>query len=142
MVDFSQYLNKPASAIEGFKPLPEGTYLCTYVSNAEKERTNKNDPNDPHLILDLQFNVNDAMDDVDRSKLPENFGNLKIWHGVFVKRMGVLEKQFAEAVGMSDVPMGDVFDQAKNRQVLVTITHQPSGNPEKPFVKVKHFAKA
>ena len=142
MVDFNALLQgKTADSIVGFQPLPVGTYLVQLNDWEDKVSQKTDSDGQPYAIRTLNFTVVSACEDVDKTKLPENMPRIR--HAVFVARMGQVEKQMFEALGLQDVDFVQAFEQAKGRQLYAGVGHRPNPqNADSPFMKINFFKSA
>lgn len=143
-IDFAKILGKQAESVEKPKPLPVGTYLC-------------NNPEMPKFIgvgkaetpcAEFGLIVLAPQDDVDPTELQE-FGNWKgksIRHRMFLTDASEYRtiENLEEAFGIDKVgkTLGQMFNETKNRQVLVKIKHRPSDDGTEIFHEVESLAAA
>jgi len=141
-VDFSKILGKQAEEIEAPKPLPVGSYICTNPKLPDFQEIGRNGTPGANFSLVVIA----PSDDVDPDSIRE-FGEVKgktirhtMWlsEGAEFRTKEELVNAFAlEEAGKS---LGQLFNETINKQILVTIKHEPTQDGTGIIARVEKIA--
>lgn len=141
--NFTDILNKPASAIEAPKPLPQGTYLCMVNGQAEIKKIGQKET----LAAIFQLKPLQPQEDVDASALSEQggIGERTIRHTLFLTEDAAYRaKEFLDHCGL-DVEdgstLGQLIAQTPGKQLLVQVGHRPSQDGTQLYLDIKKTAR-
>lgn len=141
-VDFSKILSKQADEIEQPKPLPVGSYICTNPKLPDFKEIGKNGTPGANLGLVVIA----PSDDVDPDDL-KTFGDVKgktIRHTLWLSEDAEwrTKEELVNAFGLEEAgkSLGQLFNETINKQVLVTIKHEPTADGTGIIARVEKLA--
>ena len=140
--NFSSVLDKPATEIARPKPLPVGTYLAVVEGLPRYDKSSKKQTD----FVEFSMRITAAADDVDEAELQEVGLTLKDGTSRTMKNTYYLTedaawrlKKFLEDLGFDfsgDLTMREACESAANREVYLTITHEPSQDGQSIFARI------
>ena len=146
--NFSSILDKPATDISRPKPLPIGTYLAIVEGLPRYDKSTKKQTD----FAEFTLRVAAAADDVDQEELEEVGLALKDGTPRSMKATYYLTedaawrlKKFLEDLGFdfsTDLTLREACENAANREVYITIGHEPSQDGQAVFARITGTAKA
>lgn len=140
MVNFNDVLNTPVDSIEPPKPMPMGSYIWLVRRHELGESAQKKTPQVTFYCTPVQ-----AMDDVDRSMLPENW-NQKERRLTFYLTPDSLFRltDFLGHLGLNTKgrTIGACIPETTNQQFIGTVVHSPGQrDPSKIYDNIESTAK-
>ena len=140
--NFSSVLDKPATAIARPKPLPIGPYLAVVEGLPRYDKSSKKQTD----FVEFSLRITAAADDVDPDELAEIGLTLKDGTPRTMKNTYYLTedaawrlKKFLEDLGFDfegDLTMREACESASNREVYITVKHEPSMDGQSIFAKI------
>lgn len=143
-VDFSKILGKQAEAIEKPKPMPVGTYVAVNQKLPEFQGIGKNETPGANFTLVILA----PTEDVDLDQLKE-YGDIKgksvrytQWLSELSEHRSKEELKNAFDIDETGKTLGQMYNETINKQVLVTISHEPSQDGTEIYSRATAIAKA
>lgn len=146
--NFSSILDKPATDISRPKPLPIGTYLAIVEGLPRYDKSTKKQTD----FVEFALRIAAAADDVDQEELEEVGLVLKDGTPRSMKATYYLTedaawrlKKFLEDLGFdftTDLTLREACENSANREVYITIGHEPSQDGQAIFARITGTAKA
>ena len=147
--NFSSILDKPATDISRPKPLPVGTYLAIVEGLPRYDKSTKKQTD----FVEFALRIAAAADDVDPEELEEVGLALKDGTPRSMKATYYITedaawrlKKFLEDLGFDfedeDISLRKACEASSNREVYITIGHEPSQDGQAVFARITGTAKA
>lgn len=145
--NFASILDAPASDISRPKPLPVGTYLAIVEGLPRYDKSTKKGTD----FVEFALRIAAAADDVDQEELEEVGLTLKDGTPRSMKATYYLTedaawrlKKFLEDLGFdfsTDLTLREACENAANREVYITVGHEPSQDGQAIFARITGTAK-
>ena len=146
--NFASVLDKPATEISRPKPLPAGTYLAVVEGLPRYDKSTKKQTD----FVEFSLRISAAADDVDQEELSEVGLTLKDGTPRSMKATYYITedaawrlKKFLEDLGFDfdaeGISLRDACEASSNREVYITVGHEPSQDGQAIFARITGTAK-
>ena len=143
---FETVLDRPSSSIERPKPAPVGEYACVVIGQPREDKSTKKQT--PFVEFTLKFLS--AMESVDEDALDAWLGEKKLQEMTIQYTFYLTEGAAWRLVkflddleaGDEDMSLRQRIAETPNKEIIVTIRHEPSEDGESMFARIGSTAKA
>lgn len=143
---FESILDRKSSDVEAPKPAPVGEYRVMVAGLPREDKSTKKQT--PFIEFTLKFI--EALDSVDEDALEEWLGKDKITDRTIRHTLYLTEASLFRLVkfldhldaGDEDMTLSQRIAESPNKEVIITIRHEPSEDGETMFARIGSTAKA